>query len=78
MFRVLPVALVALLALAGTADAAPKNTKLVELRVEADGETLDDGTWYATGAAAVKGARNPDCDRRKRTTLVSPGATVRV
>ena len=74
MFRVLPVALVALLALASAADAAPKKTKLIELRVEGDGETLDEGTWYATGAAQVKGARKPNCQARPRATRF-PGAS---
>jgi Ca2+-binding RTX toxin-like protein len=74
MFPAVTVALIALLALAGAADAAPKKTKLVELRVEGDGETLDEGTWYATGATEIKGARNPDCDRRPRATKF-PGAT---
>ncbi len=73
MFRVAPVALVALLALTAMAEAAPK-TKLVELRVEGGAETLDQGTWYASGAADVKGARNPDCDPRPRTTRF-PGAS---
>jgi hypothetical protein len=67
------IALAAILSLAGTATAAPK-TKLVELRVEGDGATLDQGTWYATGAARLKRGINPDCDRRPRTTRF-PGAS---
>jgi RTX calcium-binding nonapeptide repeat (4 copies) len=73
MFRAVFAALIALLAFAGAAEAAQK-TKLVELRVEGDGETLDEGTWYATGASEVKRARNPDCDRRPGTTQF-PGTT---
>ncbi len=65
MFRTIPLALLALAVLTGAAEA---KTKLVELRVEGDNQTLEKGTWYATGRAAVKRARRPNCQARPKTT----------
>ena len=63
MFRVVLPALIALIALTGAAQAASK-AKLVELRVEGDGTTLEEGAWYATGSQPVKRGRTPSCEAR--------------
>lgn len=56
------LAIAVLLVLPGAAGA---ETKLVELRVEGDGETLDEGTWYATHGQRVKRGKRPSCKPAK-------------
>ena len=73
MHRMVPLALLALLTLTGAAEAASK-TKLVELRVEGDGQTLEKGTWYATGTErALRSKPGDACARDGRRTIAVPG-----
>ncbi len=55
----------ALLALLIAAAPAAAKTKLVELRVEGNGTTLDKGTWYAVTAQKIKRGDGPDCINRR-------------
>ena len=71
MSRMIPLALLALAALASTAEA---KTKLVELRVEGDNQTLEKGTWYATGPErALRSKPGDGCVRDGRRTVAVPG-----
>ncbi len=58
------LSVVLLVVLVTSSGAAAKQSKIVELRVEGNGETLDEGTWYVPGQQSVRRGATPKCKAR--------------